>query len=250
MKPVLLRRRTVVLLVVYGLAVHVLLYVSVWKTNFIFLAQKTLGLAPPEEHELPLYRAMLAWSERDRSVPDGAVLVLGDSMLQNLDPAQLGPDVRSFALGGSTVHTLGEGLSAIRSLERARVIVLGIGVNDLRYRSPAAIAADYAALLARLPVGTPVITVPILPVDESNPAVQEQRFLSNTRLAALEAALKPVSDARPATRRLDAATFADPDGTLRRALHAGDGWHLSAAGAAELRRLIQAELAALVPDRD
>jgi lysophospholipase L1-like esterase len=250
MKPVLLRPRTVVLLGAYALALHALLYVSVWKTNFIHLAQKTLGLAPHEEHELPLYRAMLAWSERDRSVPDGALLVLGDSMLQNLDAARLGLDVCNFALGGSTIHTLRQGLPVLRSLALARVIVLGIGVNDLKYREPAEIAGDYAALLALLPTGTPVITVPILPVDESNPAVQKQRFLSNSRLLALEAALGPVSAARPGTRRLDPTTFADPNGVLRSELHCGDGWHPSAAGAAELRRLIRGELEALFPDRE
>jgi lysophospholipase L1-like esterase len=250
MKPVQLRPRTVVLLGAYALALHALLYVSVWKTNFIHLAQKTLGLAPHEEHELPLYRAMLAWSERDRSVPEGALLVLGDSMLQNLDAAQLGRDVCNFALGGSTIHTLRQGLPVLRSLALARVIVLGIGVNDLKYREPAEIAGDYAALLALLPTGTPVITVPILPVDESNPAVQKQRFLSNSRLLALEAALGPVSAARPGTRRLDPTTFADPNGVLRSELHCGDGWHPSAAGAAELRRLIRGELEALFPDRE
>lgn len=250
MRSVELRPRTVALLAVYALAVHALLYVSVWKTNFIFLAQKTLGLAPHEEHELPLYRAMLAWCERDHMVADGAVVVLGDSILQKIAPSDLGPDVWSFALGGSTVRTLAEGLPALRSLERARVIVLGIGVNDLKYREPDTIAIDYAALLARMPAGTPVITVPILPVDESNPAVRGHSFLRNSRLVALEAALRQVCAARPGTRRLDAASFADENGALRQELHSGDGWHLSEAGASELRRLIETELETLVPRRD
>ena len=99
MRSVQLRPRTVALLCAYALALHALLGVAVWKSNFLHLAQKTLGLAPPEERELRLYRAMLAWSELDRSVPDGAVVVLRDSMLQNLDPLQLGGEEQVGQLG-------------------------------------------------------------------------------------------------------------------------------------------------------
>lgn len=237
-----LRPRTIALLLAYALVLHALLYVSVWKTNFFQLAQKTLGLTPPEERNLQLYQAMLTWSERDRSVPDGAVVVLGDSLLQDLDAAQLGADVHSFALGGTTVQTLREGLPVIRSLVRARAVVLGVGVNDLKYREPAEVARDYAALLALLPAGTALIALPILPVDESNPAVREKPYLRNERLSALEAGLQPLCAARPGTRRLAVSTLVDASGQLRPELYAADGWHLSDAGDAELRRLIRAEL--------
>lgn len=245
MKPVVLRPGAVWVLVAYAVALHALVFVAVWKTNFVFLAKKTLNLAPHEEHELPLYRAMLAGAERDRSVPPGAVIVLGDSMLLGVEPARVGPEVHSYALGGATIRTLGAGLGALRSLDDARAIVLGIGVNDLKYREPAEIAVEYAALLARFPADVPVVAVPILPVAVNHPAVARNRFLAPARLRALEEALAAVTAARPRTTRIAPDAFMGPDGGLRAELHGDDGWHLSPAGKALLDRLLHEALEGL-----
>ena len=169
MKSVTMRRRTVLIVLAYVVALHAVLAFALFKTNFIPLARKTLGLAPPEERNVALYQAMLQWPERDRLVPMGAVVVLGDSLLQDLGAAQLGREVHSFALGGTTASTLLEGLALVPCIERAGVIVLGVGANDLKYRDPEGVVRDYAAVLAALPPSVEVVALPILPAASALP---------------------------------------------------------------------------------
>ncbi len=245
MKPVTLRRRTVLIVLAYVVALHAVLAFAFVKTNFIPLARKTLGLAPPEERNVALYQAMLQWPERDRLVPMGAVVVLGDSLLQDLGTAQLGREVHSFALGGTTASTLLEGLALVPCVERAGMIVLGVGANDLKYRDPKAIVRDYAAVLAALPASVEVVALPILPVDEHCEAIRERPYLSNERIARLDYLLAACCAARPGLRRVDVSELLAPDGGLRPDVHAGDGWHLSDAGDALLGRAITRELDAL-----
>ncbi|MCC7011543.1 MAG: SGNH/GDSL hydrolase family protein [Planctomycetes bacterium] len=245
MKGLEIRRRTLVVLVLYAVLLHVVAYWGVFKTNFIPLARKTLGLAPPEERNLQLYQSMLGWSERDRAVPDGAVVVLGDSLMARLDARALGPDVHVFALGGMTTHTLREALPAVRSLARARAIVLGVGVNDAKYRDVQQIASDYAGVLDALPANIPVLAVPILPVDASADAVRAKPYLDNARLRELDTALRKVSEDRGNVLRLPIPdALVDGAGALRTEMHAGDGWHLSPEGSAVLAAALRAALEA------
>lgn len=240
-----MRPRTLLLALLYVASLHALLAFVLVKTNFVPLARKTLGLDPPEERNVALYQAMMRWPERDRLVPSDAVVVLGDSLLQDLGAAQLGRSVHSFALGGTTASTLLEGLALVPCLDRAAVLVLGVGANDLKYRDPEGVVRDYGALLAELPPHLEVVALPILPVDEHCEAIRERSYLSNERIARLDLLVAACCAARPRTRRVDVSELLAPDGGLRPDLHAGDGWHLSDAGDALLGRAIARELDAL-----
>ena len=245
MKPLQLRPRTAALVGLYLVLLHAVLAFVLLKTNFVPLARKTLGLAPPEERNVALYQAMLQWPARDVQVPAGAIVVLGDSLLQDLSSEQLGREVHSFALGGTTASTLLEGLALVPSVQRARAIVLGVGANDLKYRDPEGVACDYASVLAALPAHIDVIAVPVLPIDEHCAAIRERPYLSNERIARLDHLLEGCCAGRPRTRRVDISELVDSDGGLRPDLHAGDGWHLSDAGDLVLGRAIARELDAL-----
>ena len=238
MKTVGLRGRTVGLLALYLLALHGVLAFVVLKTNFLPLARKTLGWEPPEERNVALYQAMLQWPARDRAVPRGAVVVLGDSLLQDLGADELGREVHSFALGGTTVSTLLEGFALLPCTNRAGCIVLGVGANDLKYREPEVVAQEYATLLAALPAEVAVVALPILPVDETCEAVTQRPYLSNARLRELDRLLSERCSKRALTARVDVSELIAKDGNLRSDLHAGDGWHLSDEGDRVLGRAI------------
>lgn len=242
MNIVELRRRTIVLIALYALALHGLLVFVVFKTNFLPLARKTLGMEPPEERNVGLYQAMVQWSERDRAVPLGAVVVLGDSLLQDLGTEELGREVHSFALGGTTVSTLLEGLTLLPCAKRAGCIVLGVGANDLKYRDPEVVAQEYATLLAALPTEVTLVALPILPVDETCAAVAKRPYLSNARLRELDRLLAERCSGRAKTVRVDVSELVAKDGNLRTELHAGDGWHLSDEGDRVLGRAIARSL--------
>lgn len=242
MKQFTCRKRTLLLALLYVALVHALLYFALAKTNFLPLARKTLGIDPPEERSISQYQTMLGWFERDRQVPKNAVVLLGDSLMQDLGSAHLGREVHSFALGGMTVSVLLEAAPGLGCLERAKVVVLGVGANDLKYRSPAQILAAYSVLLDALPPELDVVAVPVLPVDERAPDVIARPYLSNRRLGELDHLLSACALARPRTRRVDVSELLASDGSLRSDLHSGDGWHLSDEGDALLGRAIAREL--------
>ena len=76
-------------------------------------------------------------AERDRGVPDRSVLLLGDSIIAQLDPISIGPQIVNFGLAGDTTRTMLRRLPTLRALDRAQGAVIGVGINDLRYRGPA-----------------------------------------------------------------------------------------------------------------
>ena len=73
----------------YVIFIHAFLIILVLKTDFLFLAGKTLGWIPPEEWAMSLLFRILEQAEQDVDVPSGAVVLLGDSMIAGLDSRSL-----------------------------------------------------------------------------------------------------------------------------------------------------------------
>jgi lysophospholipase L1-like esterase len=227
-------------LLLYLVALHAVVLILVVKTNFLPLAGKTLGWLPPEEWSEPLDRAIIEQSAHDRDTPSGALIIVGDSIMEGLKPGLIAPDAVNFGLGGITTRMLMVRWPLLRSIDAARLIVIGVGVNDLKYRTPSEIAADYAKLLALTP-RVPKIAVSVLPVDEQTDAMRRRPYLKNEAIRDLNTRIKLACEARPDCRYLDAWPEMLDSGThqLRGPYHGGDGWHLSDAGgralAAEIR---------------
>ena len=237
------RRAGIIAAVLYLLVLHGFVLVLVVKTNFLTLAGKTLGLLPPEEWTSEFATQTLDLAAHDRAVPPGAVLLLGDSIMAEVPPGLVDGRAENLAIPGETLHMLSRRLPVLRSLEQARAIVLGIGVNYLKYRPAPTSAADYAALLIRLPGGVPVLMLSVLPVDETADVVVRRWYLRNATIRDLNARLRTVCTAYPACTFVDAwPALADPaSGGLRAELHGGDGWHLSVGGARALAAVLANE---------
>lgn len=223
----------------YLVFLHAALLVLVFKTNFLLLAGETLGVIPPQEWNQDFVARVLEQAETDMTVPPGQVVLVGDSIMAQMDARLLGSDAVNFGIPGDTTHTLFARLPVIRSLQAARAVVLEVGVNDLKFRPVDRIARDYEAVLARLPVSPPVLAVSVLPVDEHGPAARQRPYLRNERIAALNSEVRRACAARARCRFVDAwPAMADSP------VHAADGWHLSAEGNRVLADLIRAALPA------
>jgi lysophospholipase L1-like esterase len=221
----------------YMLALHVVIGVLVWKTNFLLLAGKTIGLLPPEEWSLPLYARILDQARRDETVRPGGVALLGDSLMEQLDAGLIAADAVNFGHGGSTTRTLAVEMPVLRSLEQSRGVVLEIGVNDLKYRPIDAIAHDYALVLDQLATAPWLLAISVLPVDPNGDAARQRSYLRNDTIAALNNKLRAVCQARPDCRFVDVSVSVS-----RGDAYGPDGWHLSAAGNHALASMIRDHL--------
>lgn len=206
---------------------------------------KILGLLPRHD---PWVQARIADVLRaGEAIPDGAVLLLGDSIIERLDAA-VGPDVHNLGIASLTTLTMAPFLPNLRPLRGARAVVLGIGGNDVGFRPREDILRDYTALLAAIPGTVPLVVIGVLPMNEADPFVQSYPALRNANIDALNLSIRALCAARPGCAFLWTQPFlADETGNLRDGLHAGDGRHLSAAGTRWLVDAIRAMLAAVQP---
>ena len=211
----------------YVLAIHALLVVLLLKTNFLLLAGKTLGWIPPEEWNTPLYAAILAQAEADAGVADGVVILLGDSIMAQLNAQDIADDAVNFGLGGDTTETLDRRLTVLRSIARSRAVVVGVGVNDLKYRQVEQIVRDYRRVLARLATVPRVFVVSVLPVDPAGQAARERPYLRNQTIEAINHGLRMLCRQQMNCRFLDAGPAL---AASQSNVYGIDGWHLSAPG--------------------
>lgn len=220
-------------LAAYLLGLHLVVIIALTRTNFLPLAYKSLGYwqAPPEWEDFPI-QAVLEHAERDQRVPNGAIVLLGDSIMGGVPAESVGPNAVNFGLGGDTTYLLLRRLPMLRSIERAGAVVIEVGVNDLKYRAPAEAAAFYGDILRRIPASTPVLALSVLPVDETKPVIARRSDLRNANIAALNDAIRAACHHRPNCRYLDLWPLAwdASRGAPRSEWFGPDGWHLSAAG--------------------
>jgi lysophospholipase L1-like esterase len=234
---------------VYVALLHVVVGVALLKTNVLLLAGRKLGIVPGQEMTAEFVAVIVEQARRDASVTGAATVLIGDSLAEALDATRIAGDAVNYGIGGDTVRTLLYRLPVLRSVERARAVVVNIGVNDLSRRTVATIGADYQTLLSRLPSSAPVVAISVLPVDETVGEIRRHAYLRNANMRSLNAAIRPICEKRPNCRFLDVwPALADgASGGLRPYLHNGDGLHLSPAGNRALEGLIRAELAATGP---
>jgi lysophospholipase L1-like esterase len=76
--------------------------------------------------------------QADPHQPDGAVVFLGDSITQGLAAGAVAPDAVNLGIAHLTAERLAVALPEMTAVDRARVVVLMIGTNDLgRGQDPA-----------------------------------------------------------------------------------------------------------------
>lgn len=158
----------------YIAALHALVVTLIVKTDFIPKVKVKLGLAAPTPSvHLPNMRRIHTWM--DESVPDNAVIFLGDSIVQGLATAAVVPDAVNYGIATMNAAQLGDLIPAYKSLQRARIIVLSVGINDVILGEGADLPNRYKRILNRIPHTTPLIWSAIAPTRFKQPDPQHIR---------------------------------------------------------------------------
>lgn len=230
-------RRSVLLgIAAYAAFLSLGLFMLATSTDALLGVGRFLGVFPGED---PVVQGRIRdVLDQGETIPDGAVLMLGDSIIEWLDAAAIGPDVHNLGISSLTTGKLASFLPRLRPLPGARAVVLGIGGNDLGHEPRADVLRLYAGAVAAMPVDMPLIVIAVLPMNETEPSVRQWPVLRNANIDRMNKDIRTICARRPRCHLLLTQPFlADAAGNLRDDLHAGDGRHLSAEGS---RRLVDA----------
>lgn len=210
----------------YVILVHIMLLVALRYTPLpSMLRQHLSGDSSPTQS--PCYRTTARFYERMApQIPDGAVLFIGDSMIQGLCTAAVTENGVGLGIGGDTTQGVTARIMNMAALHTAKAVVLGVGYNDIRNTSPMTFEVDYRRLLAVMPADQTIHSCGILPVAASN---NDTGMLSsiqsyNTIIINACSALKNCIYVAPP------AGLYTEQGFLKENLHGGDGLHLNHEG--------------------
>jgi lysophospholipase L1-like esterase len=180
---------------------------------------------PPEitQH----YNRMMIYHLRlDKNVPEGAVLFIGDSITQGLCVAAVCASGVNFGIGSDTTLGVLKRVKQYNSVENAGAVLLAVGINDLKRRSDDDIIENYEAVLAEIPVDTPLIFSAVMPIDERVKGNER-----NMRVRHINTVMKQRLANRPESVFIDTGSaLADSTGNLSPCYHVGDGVHPNEAG--------------------
>lgn len=147
----------------YLIALHVaLLYAAVKSSRFV-KAWHRLGLDHPY-YTSRIARAQHVLRRMDATVPSGAVVLLGDSLMAHLAPTAVAPLAVNFAVPGQRSDHLLSQLPAYTCLNRARAVAVMIGTNDIVTKRQQGLKDRYEAILAAIPRDVPVVMASIPPL--------------------------------------------------------------------------------------
>ena len=204
-------------LVVYIIAVHLLL---VFKTDFIQRVKGKLGISVVLNDHV---KNMLTYHQSmDDSVPPKAVIFLGDSITQGLATAAIAPYAMNYGIGGENTEQLLSAIPTYKSLDRASVIFLMIGINDFGQGKEKGIIERFEKLDAALPHETPLVWSSVMPAAHPN--------INYTDVIPVNHAIKSLCEKRKNCTFIDTASFLlDPNGKMIPGFFT-DGVHLTADG--------------------
>lgn len=187
-------------------------------------------MSSPDPEITEHFERMLNYHARmDGNVPAGAVIFIGDSLVQGLCVSAVACPAVNYGIGSDTTIGVLQRLPAYPSLARAGAIVLAIGVNDFRRRPNGEILAHYRQILATLPGNAPVVINAVLPQDEA--VRPEWRDRNTGRIQPLNRELEHLAASDPRWSFINVGpSLVDAAGNLRDEFHVGDGVHLNAAG--------------------
>jgi lysophospholipase L1-like esterase len=209
------------MLIAYLIALHLLLGLILWKSDFIPRVMARLSGKPHPEELSKHFRNMRAYHSRSTAiVPEGSVFFIGDSMIQGLCvDAVIQPSV-NYGIGGDTTVGVMERMGDY-AFERATAVVLCIGGNDLTYRAPEVVVANMEKIIARIDSRLPVIISSVPLVDEGARDILRGQNTSTSKLNTL---LQHLAARSPRLAFVDHSNLTHR-GQLRPDLHIGDGIH-------------------------
>ncbi len=228
------------LFVTYLILLHLFVGLVLVKSNFISRVDRKIKLIttnpptlrPTTENASKVKdksSRMLVYHKRmDDNVPDGAVIFFGDSIMRSLCVSAVVPLSVNFSISGDTSAGVLKRLPEYKSLERASVVVIAIGVNDMWQDSDEDILKNYQSIIQNIPEKGLVVFSAVLPVNENGEKYPQGR---NQRIRRLNEKLKTLCASSTRSFFVDAGPFlTDKDGNLSDEFHDGDNIHLNSMG--------------------
>lgn len=116
----------------YVIILHLLVVLMLFKSDFIQRVEAKLGVDQSEPEISLFYKSMVDYHKRmDGSIPDGAVIFIGDSITQGLATSAISHAGVNLGIGLDTTAGVLNRLQFYKSIDRSKAVVLAIGVNDL-----------------------------------------------------------------------------------------------------------------------
>jgi lysophospholipase L1-like esterase len=230
--------------VAYVVGLHAVLWVSITQDDFGLRVQRQLGLDPITKEFDRNYRWWAsALARSDARARPGALLFLGDSIMRDLDTSSIARHTLNMAVPGDTTARLLRRMEQYSSVLSARGVVVGVGTNDLMWRSVPEALDNYRQIVSLVPQATPVILLAVTPLDER--AGWAGR---NADIRRLNTGIAAICAARPGCHFVDfTARLTDGEGNLPAQAHEGDGLHLSATGHEIYWNAVNAAVLSFIP---
>lgn len=230
--------------------IHGLLGLALWKSDFLSRISRKIRGSPAQEIT-DHYRQMICYHARvDPTIPDGAVVFIGDSLIEGICLDSVVCPSVNYGIGrDTTLGVLGR-IEQYQSLKRASAVVLAVGINDLQFRDNDSILTNYARILAAIPEHLPVVCCGASPIDPS--AYNGPSAVTGSRTRNLNSKLRGLCATEPRFHFVAVGDrLVDEEGNLSAALHGGDGIHLNRAGSQiwieEMRKAIRSINLAKIP---
>lgn len=162
----------------------------------------------------------------DNSIPDRAAIFLGDSITQGLATAAIAPYSVNYGIGGEDTAQFIDAIPIYRSLARASVIFLAIGINDIiniKQDMKIGLNERYRKIMKILPNKTPLIWSAVMPIGRRGVLLSDITDANN--------AIKTLCEKRGNCIYVDTWRFlADRNGKIIKRFFLDDGVHLSSEG--------------------
>lgn len=216
------------IIIIYLLLVHVFVGIAILKTDIIFRFQVMFGNEVTGVELTPHYHTMLAFHKRvDKNIPDKSIIFIGDSIVQGLAVTAVSPKSVNFGIGQDTTAGVLKRIPFYHSILRSKMIIIGIGVNDLKRRDNDKIVSNYLRIINLIPNNIQILFSAVLPVDE----VASNRIGINDRIRKLNDSLNNICGSSQRLHFLDISKhIIDANGNLSKDYHIGDGVHLNGLG--------------------
>ncbi len=231
-----MEKRTL-LLACYLIPLHLVLAVIIMRFDVVRRLAEKLNCI--ESRHAWHYRQMIGFHRRiDSSVPEDAVLFIGDSLIQGICVSAIIDRAVNFGIGGDTTEGVLKRLSMYTSIKRARAVVLAVGFNDLRERNNSQIMKNYREILSNVPENVTVLFCSLLPIDER---CRHERY--NDRIIELNRSAAEICSSIENCQFVDLTEkLKDTQGNLSRQYHEGDGIHLNSRGYSIYNETLKASL--------
>lgn len=151
-----------VVLAAYVVALHAVVAAALVTSDFLENAAARFGFVEPGR-KLVLASQRRLQERMDPSVPVGAAVFLGTSITQGLAVAAVADRSVNFGIGSQTARQLADSMPGYHSLQRARIVFLEVGANDVGTQRLAGLAGELERVAAAIPATVPLVWSGVMP---------------------------------------------------------------------------------------